>query len=190
LSTHNDGAPTRHEASRCDNSKKRFARDVAGPLRTLYRYMPIPPNAASPSKRRTTCYRWLPRRVFVSVPAPFPILVSVLALLLSGLPRIRGPEVIPRRPARRSRAGNRLSAPPAPARQVRRRNQPMDVTAHVWPPRPNTVTTQSTPPGVPRGADNSKKWNGGRMARRHARLLAWRSRRRGRTPGVSGADRV
>ena len=35
------------------------------------RCVPIPQDAASPSKRRTTCYRWLPRRVFVSVPAPF-----------------------------------------------------------------------------------------------------------------------
>ena len=39
---------------------------------TAYRYVPIAQHAAtSPSKRRTTCYRWLPRHVFVSVPAPF-----------------------------------------------------------------------------------------------------------------------
>ena len=38
----------------------------------LYRCVPMPQHAAtSRSRRRTTCYRWLPRHVFVSVPAPF-----------------------------------------------------------------------------------------------------------------------
>jgi hypothetical protein len=87
-----------------------------------YRYVSIPRHAASRSKRRTTCYRWLPRHVFVSVPAPFCILVSVPALLLSGLPRIQGREVIPRRPASpqpgRKQAAHRTAGPPdaGPAR--------------------------------------------------------------------------